>query len=154
MSDARAANRSFSLDVGQVSGADVGTGTPVSFSDADAVSLTLTNVTLFAGVGGSLLDNDGGTPTPNDYSDDTVQNGTLGFGGSISGNLSVVEIGRASCRERGAQGDERGVEPGWGLGEWRGRGHAHAGELQRCRCGVADAHERHAVRGRGRQLAG
>ena len=91
----------FSLDVGQVSGADVGTGTPISFTNADAVSLTLSNVTLFAGVGGSLDDN--GTPQ---YSDDTVVNGTLGFGGAISGDLRVVALNDGT-RELPGAGERR-----------------------------------------------
>src|SRR5688500_7834038 len=78
----------FNLDVGQVSTtADNGTA-GISFVNADAVSLTLTDVELFAGVGGSL--NANGTPT--DFSDDTVVSGTLGFRGAIDGDLSVVAI--------------------------------------------------------------
>ena len=75
---------SFSLDLGQVTGGDGS----VTLTDAEAVALTLTDVSLFAGVGGSL--NDEGTP--DDYSDDTVNNGTIGFAGSITGDLDVVAI--------------------------------------------------------------
>ena len=73
----------------------------MSFTNADAVSLTLTNVTLFAGVGGSLDDN--GTLT--DYSDDTVVNGTLGFGGAIIGALRVVSIKDGTASYLGLESD-------------------------------------------------
>ncbi|MFH1044601.1 MAG: LEPR-XLL domain-containing protein, partial [Pseudomonadota bacterium] len=47
----------FTIALGQVSGNDVGTAPVVSFTDADAVSLTLSGITVFAGVGGSLDNN-------------------------------------------------------------------------------------------------
>src|SRR5439155_7145257 len=107
------AKGAFSLDVGQVSGADAGTGAAVSFSDADAVSLTLTNVTLFAGIGGSL--NAHGTPS--DYSDDTVVNGTLGFGGAITGSLRVVAIDDGGATYLGIESDASALSAGLvGLG--------------------------------------
>src|SRR5205823_7180006 len=71
----------------------------------DAVSLTLTSVTLYAGVGSSRIDDVGATQPPNDYSDDTVQNGTLGFGGSITGDLKVVAIKAASASYLGIEND-------------------------------------------------
>ena len=54
----RLRSRGFELDLGQVSGGDAdgdGATTPeVSFTNADAVSLQLNNVSVFAGVGGVL----------------------------------------------------------------------------------------------------
>ena len=47
------------------------------------MTLTLTNVGVFVGVGGALSDKNGSAATPLDYSDDTVQNGTLGFGATV-----------------------------------------------------------------------
>jgi hypothetical protein len=41
-------------------------------------------------VGGSLLDNNGGAATPLNYADDTVVNGTLGFGATV-GTLTSGE---------------------------------------------------------------
>src|SRR6201999_1406105 len=55
--------------------------------DAQAVALTLSGVSVFLGTGGSL--NAHGTPT--DYSDDTVDNGTLGFGATVA-TLTLVAI--------------------------------------------------------------
>jgi hypothetical protein len=86
----------FSLDMGQVSTtADNGTGL-ISFTDADAVSMTLTGVEVWAGVGGSLNDVDGdsgngGLSIKDRYSDDEVDNGTLGFRGSLT-SMSLVTI--------------------------------------------------------------
>ena len=64
----------FDMQLGQVSGSD-GTTT---LTDARAMTVTLTDVTLWVGPGGSLAD--GGTPT---FSDDTVQAGDLGFSGHV-----------------------------------------------------------------------
>ena len=55
--------------------------------DADAMTLTLSNVGVFVGRGRQPA-----TPTtPDDYSDDTVVNGTLGFGATVS-TLTLVSI--------------------------------------------------------------
>src|SRR6478735_8986442 len=68
---------SFDMQLGQVSGSD-GTTT---LTDAQAMTVTLTGVTLWVGPGGSLDDN--GTPLNvtdvDSFSDDTVQAGDLGF---------------------------------------------------------------------------
>jgi DNA-binding beta-propeller fold protein YncE len=65
-----------------------------ALADADAMTLTLSNVGVFVGVGGGLTDvgNDG------DYSNDTVANGTLGFGATVN-SLTLVSI-----KDRGAKG--------------------------------------------------
>src|SRR4051794_2398831 len=78
----------FTIALGQVKSADL----PNPTQDADAMTLTLSNVGVFAGVGGSFDDN--GTPT--DYSDDAVVNGTLGFGATVT-KLTLVSI-----KDRGA----------------------------------------------------
>src|SRR5688572_27651511 len=83
----------FTIGLGQVRSADLPSG---ALQDADAMTLTLSNVGVFVGVGGSLLDNNGGAATPTNYSDDTVANGTLGFGATV-GTLSMVSI-----KDRGA----------------------------------------------------
>ena len=57
--------------------------------------LTLTNVGVFVGVGGSL-DRRRRDNTPTDYSDDEVVDGTLGFGATVS-KLTLV-----SLKDRGA----------------------------------------------------
>jgi hypothetical protein len=54
----------------------------VSFTNADAVSVTLTGVSVFVGVGGSLS---------SATSAASVVNGTLGFGGSVA-SLKLVSI--------------------------------------------------------------
>src|SRR5688500_19312851 len=53
---------------------------------SEAVSLTLTDVELFAGVGGSLNANG----TPDDFSNDTVVNGSLDCRGESEGDRRVV----------------------------------------------------------------
>ena len=84
----------FSIALGQLSSAALPSG---ATQDADALVLTLTNVGVFVGVGGSLSDaNDGEANTPNDYSDDEVLDGTLGFGATVS-KLTLV-----SLKDRGA----------------------------------------------------
>src|SRR5207253_2436024 len=70
----------FNLDLGQVSTVTADNG--VSFSNANAVAVTLNNVGVFVGSGGSLSDN---TSTA------TVVNGSLGFGGTVT-SLKVVSI--------------------------------------------------------------
>ena len=67
--------------------------------------LTLTNVGVFVGVGGSLSDTTDGEAnnTPNDYSDDEVVDGTLGFGATVS-KLTLV-----SLKDRGANRTYLGV---------------------------------------------
>jgi hypothetical protein len=74
------ASGSFALDLGQVSTAVANNG--VSFTNASAVSLTLTGATVFVGTGGSLSNATSGA---------SVVNGTLGFRGSV-GSLQVVSI--------------------------------------------------------------
>src|SRR6185436_3417939 len=62
--------------------ANVTTGNPAlgTLNNANLLTASLTNVQLFAGVGATLLDNNGGTPTPNVYSDDTLRTtGATGF---------------------------------------------------------------------------
>src|SRR6185369_2243636 len=83
----------FTIALGQLRSALLPSG---AGQDADVMTLTLSNVGVFVGVGGALLDNNGGTATPLDYSDDTVQNGTLGFGATV-GTLTLVSI-----KDRGA----------------------------------------------------
>ena len=83
----------FTIALGQVQSALLPSGVS---ADADAMTLTLTNVGVFVGVGGALLDNNGGAATPTDYSDDTVVNGTLGFGATVT-TLTLVSI-----KDRGA----------------------------------------------------
>ena len=57
------------------------------------MTLTLENVGVFVGVGGSLA-----TPTtPDDWSTSSVVNGTLGFGATVS-TLTLVSI-----KDRGAE---------------------------------------------------
>ncbi len=71
----------FNMQLGHVSGSD-GTTT---LSDARAMTVTLRDVTLWVGPGGSL--NDNGTATDvtdaTTLSDDTVQAGDLGFSGHV-----------------------------------------------------------------------
>ena len=71
------------LDVrlGEVSGGD-GTAT---LSDARAMTVSLGDVTLWVGPGGSLNDNGtaDGRDRRDDLSDDTVQAGDLGFSGHV-----------------------------------------------------------------------
>jgi hypothetical protein len=74
------ASGSFSLDLGQVSTTAPSNG--VSFTNASAVSLSLTGATVFVGTGGSLS---------NTTATATVVNGSLGFGGSVA-SLKVVSI--------------------------------------------------------------
>src|SRR5205085_5592853 len=76
-----------SSDLGQVSTVAANNGN--TFANANAVSLTLNNVGVFVGAGGTLSNN---TSTA------SVVNGNLGFGGTVT--TLKVEIGRASCRER------------------------------------------------------
>ena len=80
---------SFEMQLGQVSGSD-GTTT---LTDARALTVTLTDVTLWVGPGGSL--NDGGTPKDvtdaATFSDDTVQAGDLGFSGHV-GSLKLASL--------------------------------------------------------------
>src|SRR6185369_16856026 len=83
----------FTIALGQLRSAALPSG---ALQDADVMTLVLTNVFVFVGVGGALLDNNGGAATPLDYSDDTVQNGTLGFGATV-GTLTLVSI-----KDRGA----------------------------------------------------
>ena len=85
----------FSIALGQLSSAALPSG---ATQDADALVLTLTNVGVFVGVGGSLSDTTDGEAnnTPNDYSDDEVLDGTLGFGATVS-KLTLV-----SLKDRGA----------------------------------------------------
>ena len=72
----------FNMQLGHVSGSD-GTTT---LSDARAMTVTLGDVTLWVGPGGSL--NDNGTATDvtdaTTLSDDTVQAGDLGFSGHVT----------------------------------------------------------------------
>src|SRR5690606_8620073 len=79
----------FTIALGQVRSALLPSG---NLQDADAMTLTLTNVGVFVGVGGSL--DDKGTAT--DFSDDEVVPGTLGFGATVS-TLTLVSI-----KDRGA----------------------------------------------------
>src|SRR6185503_19165656 len=79
----------FTITLGQVQSAALPSG---ASADADTMVLTLDNVGVFIGVGGSL-DAEG---TATDYSDDTVTNGTLGFGATVT-QLTVVSI-----KDRGA----------------------------------------------------
>jgi hypothetical protein len=74
------ASGSFSLDLGQVSTTAPNNGT--SFTNASAVSLTLSNATVFVGAGGRLSD---ATAAAN------VLDGTLGFRGAVNA-LKVVSI--------------------------------------------------------------
>ncbi len=74
------ASGGFSLDLGQVSTTAPSNG--VSFTNADALTLTLTGVQVWVGVGGSLS----GTSATS-----TVVNGTLGFGGGVT-SLTLVAI--------------------------------------------------------------
>ena len=79
----------FTLAIGQVRAAALVSG---AGQDADALALTLSNVAVFVGTGGSINTNG----TANLFSDDTVVNGTLGFGATLNG-LTVVSI-----KDRGA----------------------------------------------------
>jgi hypothetical protein len=74
------AKGTFELDLGQVSTTAASNG--VTFTNASAVSLTLTGASLFVGTGGSLSS---ATATAN------VVNGSLGFAGSVT-TLKVVSI--------------------------------------------------------------
>src|SRR4029079_13360701 len=73
--------REFDMQLGRVSGSDGIGGT--TLTDAWAMTVTLNDVTLGVGPGGSL--DDGGTALdvtdPTTFSDDTVQAGDLGFSG-------------------------------------------------------------------------
>src|SRR5260221_11445878 len=73
----------FEMQLGQVSGSDGIGGT--TLTDARAMTVTLTDVTLWVGPGGSLAD--GGTvldvTDAATFSDDTVQAGDLGFSGHV-----------------------------------------------------------------------
>src|SRR5205823_3891753 len=74
------ASGSFNLDLGQVSTVAANNGN--TFTNANAVSLTLNNVGVFVGAGGTLSNN---TSTA------SVVNGNLGFGGTVT-TLKVVSI--------------------------------------------------------------
>jgi hypothetical protein len=87
----------FEVGIGQVTGNDAGTDPDVSFTDADAFSLTLTNVELWAGSGGSF-DAPG---APDDYSTATIVDGDFGFSGSADG-VSVVAINNDGANYLGA----------------------------------------------------
>ena len=68
--------------------------------DADAMVLTLSDVGVFVGLGGSLA-----TPTtPGDWSTSDVENGTLGFGATVS-SLTLVSI-----KDLGADGVAGGTD--------------------------------------------
>src|ERR1044072_2111420 len=86
----------FEMQLGKVSGDDGST----TLTDAQALSVTLTDVTLWVGPGGSL--SDGGTALDGTdgatFSDDTVVAGTLGFSGHV-GSLKL-----ASLKDLGAAG--------------------------------------------------
>jgi Ca2+-binding RTX toxin-like protein len=86
----------FEMQLGKVSGSDGAT----TLTDAQALSVTLTDVTLWVGPGGSL--SDGGTALDvtdgATFSDDTVVAGTLGFSGHV-GSLKL-----ASLKDLGAAG--------------------------------------------------
>ena len=82
------AKGNFDIALGQLRSADLPSG---ATQDADVMTLTLENVGVFVGVGGSF--DDKGTA---DYSDDEVVNGTLGFGATVS-KLTLVSI-----KDRGA----------------------------------------------------
>ena len=79
----------FTMQLGQVSGDD-GTTT---LTDAQALAVTFTDVTLWVGPGGSL--DDGGTPLDvtdsTTFSDDEVSPGSLGFSGFV-GSLKLVSL--------------------------------------------------------------
>ena len=74
------AKGSFELDLGQVSTTAPSNG--VSFTNASAVSLTLSGVAVFVGTGGSLS---------NATANANVVNGNLGFGGTVT-TLKVVSL--------------------------------------------------------------
>jgi hypothetical protein len=74
------AKGSFELDLGQVS--TTATSNGVTFTNASAVSLTLTGASLFVGTGGSLS---AASATAD------INNGNLGFAGSVT-TLKVVSI--------------------------------------------------------------
>src|ERR1044072_5730776 len=79
----------FEMQLGKVSGDDGNT----TLTDAQALSVTLTDVTLWGGPGGSL--SDGGTALDvtdgTTFSDDTVVAGTLGFSGHV-GSLKLASL--------------------------------------------------------------
>src|ERR1044072_262864 len=79
----------FEMQLGKVSGDDGST----TLTDAQALSVTLTDVTLWVGPGGSL--SDGGTALDvtdgATFSDDTVVAGTLGFSGHV-GSLKLASL--------------------------------------------------------------
>ena len=77
------ATGTVALDIGQVRTDAPNGSNAIQFTDADAVSLTLSNLAIFAGVGGSLS---AASSTA------TVVDGTLGFSGSITGNVLLVSI--------------------------------------------------------------
>ena len=85
----------FTIALGQVRSAALPSG---DTQDADVMTLTLENVGVFVGVGGALSDTTDGVPnnTPDDYSDDEVVDGTLGFGATVT-KLTLVSI-----KDRGA----------------------------------------------------
>ena len=93
------------MQLGQVSGSDGAT----TLSDARAMTVTLRDVTLWVGPGGSL--DDGGTAGEDvtdatTLSDDTVQAGDLGFSGHVASmKLATLKdlkgnpaIPRTTCR--------------------------------------------------------
>ena len=78
----------FSLSIGSVSGNDnAGTDPDVTVTNADAVAISFTTADVWVGVGGNLDDH----ASPNNFSDDVIQNGTLGFRATVDA-LTVVSI--------------------------------------------------------------
>src|SRR5205823_14843811 len=71
----------------------------------DAESTSPRNAPFTPPVGSRSFPTRRSSAPPNDYSDDTVQNGTLGFGGSITGDLKVVAIKAASASYLGIEND-------------------------------------------------
>jgi hypothetical protein len=129
------ARGSFEIALGQVQSAAL--RDPAQ--DADVMTLSLSDVQVFVGVGGGLS----GITGSETFADVAVVNGTLGFGAQVT-RLTLVSI-----KDRGP-----GVDPLDATDDitYRCPGHAaDAGEHQgpRSGCGPARCHRRHHLPGRG-----
>ncbi len=86
------ARSTFAVTMGQVSGNDGSLAGSTTLTDAQAMTVELSNVGLWVGLGGSLdntANND--VNVPGTFDDDAVANGTLGFRGNVT-SLKLVTL--------------------------------------------------------------